>query len=153
MDGPWLTSPSSLGTNSLETVPTRDTSRTSSAYLRGYLPSRPHPGGGQESVQAQQQTLSKPDAVIPHLSEELPDPHLLVCQVVGARRSLPGQRPSHLPNRHLGLDVQLSQRPSHRDAVMAILDEVNVLTWISSTGGSTLPCRSAPAMLNQRSLV
>jgi hypothetical protein len=38
----------------------------------------------------------------------------------------PGQRPSHVPDRHSGLDVQLSQRPSHRDAAVSVLDEIEV---------------------------
>jgi len=40
-----------------------------------------------------------------------------------------GHRPrgaAHLPDRHLGFDVQLSQRPGHRDAVMPVTDKAGV---------------------------
>jgi hypothetical protein len=41
-------------------------------------------------------------------------------------RSIPGQPRGHLPHGHLGIDVQLSERPGHGYAVMPVTNKVDV---------------------------
>jgi hypothetical protein len=67
----------------------------------------------------------KPGAILPLLVPEL-SPYILDCHAGDGCWLLPGQRPGHLPDRHLGLNVPLPQRPGDGDAVVAIPYEVDV---------------------------
>jgi hypothetical protein len=73
----------------------------------------------QETLEVQDNMRPKPGTLLPDLTD---DP----LEGCGVGRDLPGQGAIHLPDCNPGLNRRLTQRLSHRNAVMPIADKIQI---------------------------